>query len=166
MRARSAVVAVAVIAALVGTSCGKVVEKATEKAIENSSGADNVDISKDGVKIESKDGTFEAGATTEMPKDLPKAPMFENASLKSSTKMSDSASTTWLLAGTVKDAKAAYQNLVKALKADGWELSTEMETSNPDYSGIGMATKGNLELNFGTTGGSEKSFYYWMSQSK
>ncbi len=164
MHVRRGVVVGSVVVALLATSCGKLVEKATEAAIEKGADAADVDISKDGLKVETKDGKFESGPTTEIPKDLPKAPMFDDASLQASTRMSGTTKTTWLLSGTVKDPKAAYQNLLKALKADGWEVGTEMESATPQYSGIGMASKGGLELNFGTSG--KKEFHYWLSQAK
>jgi len=171
LRPRLLVVSVAATAVLFTASCGKVAEKAGEaageKILEESTGAKDVEISKDGIAVKSEDGsTFESKTSTEMPEDLPQAPMFDGYTLQSSTKLNDNSNSTWMLAGTVKDPKAAFQGLVKSLKAAGWEVGTEMETSNPDYSAIGTATKGDLDLNFGTTGGSEKSFYYWLAQSK
>ena len=36
--------------------------------------------------------------------------------------------------------------------------------SSGDYSGNASATKGDLDLNFGTTGGTDPTYYYWMTK--
>jgi hypothetical protein len=164
MRHRFLAASVTVALALTGTACGAAAEKVAETAVERSTGADDVEITEDGVKVKTKDGTFETGSSAEMPDDLPKAPMFADAKLQSSTKLSSDGDTTWLLNGTVKDAKTAYRTIVKDLKADGWQINSETELSNPDFSGIVSATKGDLELNLGTNGGAEQTFYYWMTK--
>ena len=51
MRQRFIVAPVILSLALTGTACGKIAEKAAETAVEKSTGADNVDITKDGVKV-------------------------------------------------------------------------------------------------------------------
>lgn len=54
------------------TGCGKVVEKASQKAIEKAveeAVGGEVSIQEDGIKIESKDGTFESGGDLKWPAD-------------------------------------------------------------------------------------------------
>ncbi|MBM3683365.1 MAG: hypothetical protein FJW83_02315 [Actinobacteria bacterium] len=166
MRAHKLVIVPMFAVALFGTACGAIAEKATEKAIEGATGADDVEITKDGgVKVKTSDGTFESGAATKLPGDIPKAPLFAGTTIQSSTKVSDASSATWLVSGTIKDVKGGFANLTKALKADGWEIGAETETNSPDYSAFGVATKGNLTLTYGT-GAADKSFYYWISQEK
>ena len=164
MRQRSLAASVIIALALTGTACGKVAEKAAEEAVERSTGGD-VDITKDGVKVKTEDGTFETGTSAELPEDLPKAPLFVDSKLQSSTKLTNDGDTTWLLNGVVKDAKTAYRTMVKDLKAAGWQINSETESSSPDFAGNVSATKGDLELNLGTNGGSESTFYYWMTKS-
>ena len=167
MRAHKLVIVPMLAVALFGSGCGFLAEKATEKAIEGATGADDVEITKDGgVKVKTSDGTFESSSSTKLPDDLPKAPLFEGTTVQSSSKVSDNESTTWLVSGTIKDAKGGFANLVKALKAAGWDIGAETESnSGADYSAFGVATKGNLSLTFGT-GAADKSFYYWISQEK
>jgi hypothetical protein len=164
MRQRYLAASLTIALALTGTACGQVAEKAAEEAVERSTGADKVDISEDGVKVKTKDGTFETGTAAEIPEDLPKAPLFVDSTLQSSTKLTSNGDTTWLLNGVVKDAKTAYRTMVKDLKAAGWEINSETESSSPEFSGIVSATKGDLDLNLGTNGGSEQTFYYWMTK--
>jgi len=166
MRARKLVIVPMLAVTLFGSACGFLAEQATEKVIEGTTGAEDVEITKDGgVKVKTSDGTFESSSSTKLPDDLPKAPLFEGTTVQSSSKVSDNESTTWLVSGTIKDVKGGFANLVKALKAAGWEIGAETETNSPDYSAFGVATKGTLSLTFGTSA-ADKSFYYWISQEK
>ena len=71
---RLATFVLVVAAALLAAGCGSedVGEKIAEKVVENQTGED-VDINVDGdkVKIEGKDGSFEVGASTELPDGWP-----------------------------------------------------------------------------------------------
>ncbi len=81
MGIRRLTVAFAAITMISLTGCGKVAEKATEKASEKlaeqackdgQSGEDcDVDISKDGVKVNTDDGSFSAGGNVDYPDGFP-----------------------------------------------------------------------------------------------
>ena len=165
MEARKLIVVPMIAIALFGTACGAIADRVAERAIEGATGADDIEITEDGVKVKTSDGTFESGSATKFPDDAPKAPRFSGASVQSSSKVSDAENTTWLVSGTVKDPKAAFADLVKAVKADGWEIAAETEATSPDYSGFAVAEKGDLSLTFGTSG-ADKTFYYWIAQTK
>lgn len=128
-------------AAVLGTSaCGavadKAAEKATEKVTEEVTGAEDVDISEDGVKVETQDGSMALGSS-EVPDGWPDdlLPIPDDAGDLVANTISDggsqSLSVTFTTSGDFDDAVERYTD---ALEDAGWEEIATM--SSTDYASL------------------------------
>lgn len=111
----------------IGLSVGeKIVEEATNTEI---------DRSKDGLKIESRDGNdsvqVESGSDVDMPNDLPEVPLYESSSLIASSSYTAGDQKTWTLSFTTESTlDEVYGFYDTELSTINWEQRNTTNTSD------------------------------------
>lgn len=131
--------------ALVWSGCQKANENAAEKSIERAlekatGGKAHVDISKGGLKVQTKDGGTEISSEAgEWPNDLPGFVPKLEGKVKGVIRSNQNETKNWMI--ILEDAEAdAYAEYVKSLEAAGWKI--EMNAVM-DYGSTAQATKDN-----------------------
>jgi hypothetical protein len=113
------------------TGCGQNVsqtasEKATEKIIEQQTGGQaKVDINKDNLKVESKDGNIEVGQNVKLPEGFPKDVYVIAGNIISafSEPTKENYTVSIEINKDLNEVAALYQ---EKLKADGWQITGNM----------------------------------------
>lgn len=153
------------LALLVGTGCGAIAEKATEKAIEQSSGCTDVDIDADGgVSADCEEGQFDigVGGGAALPSDWP-AELAPPSDATIATAFSDGREM-HVSAGLDGDLDAVAGGIKAQLEAAGYTIENEatsdvggqrsatLSAEGPDFratvvvSDVANATEGNLTI--------------------
>lgn len=115
--------------ALTGFSCGqKTAEKATEAAIEDSTGGQaNVNLNNGSMKVETGEGTLEAGEEVELPADFPSDVYVAEGSIRSALATEDS---NYSVSIEAQESKSAlYDRYISELESAGWNLTLKMSTA-------------------------------------
>ncbi|MGD9794929.1 MAG: hypothetical protein AB7V43_15765 [Acidimicrobiia bacterium] len=154
------------------TACGGGSEKLSEKAIEQAikeNGGSNVDVDvnngevkiktedgemtvsgdgKDSINITSDSGSFQAGASAEMPKDFPSEVPVPDLELQSQMTTKSNGDTNFMLTFVTKSPEKDFAKYTEALKADGFDISDEYTgTTDGKFSGRVAGSKGAWEIN-------------------
>ena len=132
---------------LAGFGCGqRVAERAIENSIERETGGNaNVDVSNGGVRVETKDGSFQAGAGAGLPSDWPSdVPLMPGAQVQySGTSNKDKGSgVVFTTTKTLDEVVAFYRD---QLTASGWTVQSSGAIAN--FTAL-TATKGEVGLSF------------------
>ena len=150
---------------LVGAGCGKAAEKVQEKAIEQSTGAKDVDINKDGdVTVKDKDGNTLQVGSAELPDGWP-----SDLDPPSSVKLvAASTSTTngkksFIVSGETSDSfDDIYAGVKQQLESAGYEITSDNNTSSTDGKGALITAKSSdfeAGVTIGQTDGKTTIFY-------
>ncbi len=126
-----------------GTAARKAVEEGTERRIEKETGKDvELDTGKDSVRIESEEGTFEAGEEVELPKNWPRdIPVYSPSRIIAAWSMAenDALALTILADAPLDTVKAFYEEVFSKPP-----LNISSTMTNPDGA-LFVASKNDVE---------------------
>jgi hypothetical protein len=111
----------------------KVSEKVGEELIEKGTGAKDIDVDEDGVKIETDEGTWAYGEGTKLPKDFPDdIPLYTSGTLTSAYDSSTSTGKQFTAVFSVTGAsvETISNYFLTKFEEKGWEKTSEYNTTN------------------------------------
>lgn len=115
----------------------KLGENIGETILEKSSGADDVDVDDDSVKIETEDGTYESSTKAELPEGWPSdVPTHPDLTITYSAKNEYDDYQQYSVTQTKKnaDVSALKDYFIKEFEAEGWDKQSEYVTT--DYTSL------------------------------
>lgn len=117
--------AVLALGLVAGVGCGKVAEKATERAVERVDGVDDVDISEDGVRIETEDGVVDFSGDGTLPDGWPDdVPVPDDITVNFSGSTGSGSDRSFTVMGTTGLSAAEVLDLYKD-RLSGWDVEGE-----------------------------------------
>ncbi|MCA1807425.1 MAG: hypothetical protein LC687_06230 [Actinobacteria bacterium] len=127
------VVGVLVILGIIGVALlGYVGSKIGSSVLEDVTNSENIEISDDGVTIESEDGSFSSTQNQELPDNFPaQVPLFDDSDIISSSRFSQDRGTVWSVSfETSRSADEVYEYYETQFEGEDWDVQSSFESGS------------------------------------